>query len=134
MLPPSSSTSGAGSDVLRLIADVPIAALLSAGTDSALVCWALAKLNADVKAFTVSAPEDPSYETEAARATARTLGIPHETMTVGQSHWDPIDELVDAFGEPFACQSAGLGDRFEECSWLEQQIGSHSGMLFQRPG
>jgi asparagine synthase (glutamine-hydrolysing) len=91
---------------LRLIADVPIAALLSGGIDSGLVCWALAKLNADVKAFTVSAPEDPSDETDAARATARALGIPHETITVSRSHGDPIDELVDAFGEPFACQSA----------------------------
>ncbi len=91
---------------LRLIADVPIAALLSGGIDSGLVSWALAQLNANVKAYTVSAPNDPSDETEAARATARKLGIPHEAITVNLSQGDPIDELVDAFSEPFACQSA----------------------------
>jgi asparagine synthase (glutamine-hydrolysing) len=91
---------------LRLIADVPIAALLSGGIDSGLVCWALTQLNANVKAYTVSAPNDPSDETEAARTTARKLGIPHEAITVNRSQGDPIDELVDAFSEPFACQSA----------------------------
>src|SRR5579884_3116180 len=51
---------------LRLIADVPIGVLLSGGIDSSLVCWALQKLNANVKAFTVRAPDDPSDESDAA--------------------------------------------------------------------
>jgi asparagine synthase (glutamine-hydrolysing) len=91
---------------LRLIADVPIAALLSGGIDSALVCWALSKLNANVRTFTMSAPGDPSDETAAARETARTLGIPHEALVIDRSESDPVGELVDAFSEPFGCQSA----------------------------
>jgi asparagine synthase (glutamine-hydrolysing) len=91
---------------LRLIADVPIAALLSGGIDSALVCWALSRLNANVRTFTMSAPGDPSDETAAARATAHALGIPHEAFVIDRSESDPVGELVDAFSEPFGCQSA----------------------------
>ncbi len=91
---------------LRLIADVPIAALLSGGIDSALVCWALSRLNANVRTFTMSAPGDPSDETDAARATAQALGVPHEAMVIDRSESDPVGELVDAFSEPFGSQSA----------------------------
>jgi len=91
---------------LRLIADVPIAALLSGGIDSSLVCWALSKLNANVSTFTLSAPGDSSDETDAARATAQTLGVPHEALVIDRTGSDPVGELVDAFSEPFGCQSA----------------------------
>jgi asparagine synthase (glutamine-hydrolysing) len=91
---------------LRLIADVPIAALLSGGIDSALVCWALSKLNANVRTFTMSAPGDPSDETDAARATAQVLGVPHESLVIDRSESDPVGELIDAFSEPFGSQSA----------------------------
>ncbi len=91
---------------LRLCSDVPIGALLSGGVDSALVCWALTRLNANVKAFTVGAPGDSSDESADASETARILGIPHETVTLETDETPPLDELTDAFSEPFACQSA----------------------------
>ena len=90
---------------LRLIADVPIGALLSGGIDSALVCWAMRELNADIKTFTVRAPGDPSDESEAAAQTARTLGIAHETVDMPDTDFS-LDEMVDAYAEPFSCQSA----------------------------
>jgi len=90
---------------LRLISDVPVGALLSAGVDSTLVCWALRQLNADVKAFTVRAPGSDSDESAAAAGTARTLGIAHEIVDMPDTDFS-LDELMDAYSEPFACQSA----------------------------
>src|SRR5207244_11361599 len=65
---------------LRLQADVPVGVLLSSGIDSSLVCGAVAKLGADIRAFTVGVPDDPWDETAGARATARGIGIEHRVL------------------------------------------------------
>jgi asparagine synthase (glutamine-hydrolysing) len=91
---------------LRLEADVPVGALLSGGIDSSLVCWAMAKLNANIKAFTVGTPGDDADETAAAVSTARKLGIPHEVVDLSAAERPSLDELIAAYGEPFACSSA----------------------------
>jgi asparagine synthase (glutamine-hydrolysing) len=91
---------------LRLQADVPVGALLSGGVDSALVCWALAKLHAGVRTFTVSTPTDPSDEAGAAAQTARSLGVPHETVDLGGDEGGTLEDLTEAFSEPFGCSSA----------------------------
>ena len=90
---------------LRLVSDVPIGVLLSGGIDSALVCWAMREANANIKAFTVRAPGDPSDETAAATRTARLLGIPHEVVDMPREDFD-LSEYLDAYGEPFASESA----------------------------
>jgi asparagine synthase (glutamine-hydrolysing) len=91
---------------LRLQADVPVGALLSAGIDSSLVCWALSKLNANVCSYTVSTPGDEADEAPAASETARRLGIPHEVVTLAGHESGVLDELTNAYGEPFGCSSA----------------------------
>lgn len=91
---------------LRLISDVPIGALLSGGVDSALICWALTKLNTNVRAFTVGAPGDPDDESAEASEIAKILGIPHEVVELSNDQPVPLDELIAAYGEPFASQSA----------------------------
>jgi asparagine synthase (glutamine-hydrolysing) len=91
---------------LRLQADVPIGALLSGGVDSTLVCWAMAKLNANVKAFTVGTPGDESDESAAASDIARKLGIPHEIFNLSSEESAPIEELLSAYAEPFGSESA----------------------------
>ncbi len=91
---------------LRLVSDVPIGALLSGGIDSTLVCWALSKLQADVRAFTVGTPGDPDDESQMARDTARHLGIPHEVVKLGSDEPPPLEELTAAYSEPFASPSA----------------------------
>lgn len=90
----------------RLIADVPIGSLLSGGIDSALVCWAVSKLNANIRAFTVSTPGDAGDEARAAIETARILGASHEVVELPPQGQLKLDELVDAYSEPFACPSA----------------------------
>lgn len=91
---------------IRLRSDVPIGALLSGGVDSSLVCWAVAKLGADVTAYTVGAPGDQMDETDDARATAKGLGLTHHVLPLSAVDAPDIGELISAYGEPFACSSA----------------------------
>ena len=90
----------------RLQADVPVGALLSGGIDSALVCWGIKKLGADITAYTVGAPGTSVDETADAVATARAIGLRHEILPMRGFDHSIIDELVAAYPEPFACASA----------------------------
>jgi asparagine synthase (glutamine-hydrolysing) len=91
---------------LRLIADVPVGALLSGGIDSTLVCWAISKLGGDIQTFTISTPGDPADEAADARRIAKKLGVRHHVIEISASDSPDVDELVSAYGEPFACASA----------------------------
>lgn len=91
---------------IRLRSDVPVGALLSGGVDSSLVCWAVDKLGAEVTAYTVSTPGDPDDEGGDATATASRLNLEHQVLRLSASDAPDETELVDAYGEPFACASA----------------------------
>jgi asparagine synthase (glutamine-hydrolysing) len=90
----------------RLDADVPVAALLSGGIDSALVCWAASKLGADIQSFTVGAPGEQVDETADATLTARQIGIRHRVLPLDSGTAPNARILAQAYGEPFPCSSA----------------------------
>ena len=91
---------------LRLVTDVPIAALLSGGIDSTLVCWALSKLGANMRTFTVGLPGEKEDESTAAAETARLLNLPQQKVVLDPKSAFTIESLTAAFSEPFASYSA----------------------------
>jgi asparagine synthase (glutamine-hydrolysing) len=91
---------------IRLDADVPVAVLLSGGIDSSLICGAVAELGADLTAYTVGVPGDPSDESAAAASTASRLGIRHCMIELGAAQTPDVEELLSAYDEPFPSSSA----------------------------
>lgn len=94
----------------RLVADVPLGALLSGGIDSsvvvALMCQAAGNAGG-VKTFCAGF-EDPRYdERPAARAVAEHCGSDHTELLIRpQPSAAMIDEIVERYDEPFADSSA----------------------------
>jgi len=91
---------------IRLHADVPVGALLSGGIDSSLVCWAAASIGANIRTFTVSTLNNGTDESIEAIETARQLGISHSIVQLSPDDPPEVEDLVSAYGEPFACASA----------------------------
>ena len=90
----------------RLVADVPLGALLSGGIDSSVVVAAMAAASPEpVRTFTIGFPDRRYDERSFARTVAAQLGTRHEELEV-----DPGPELLDrvagVFDEPFGDEAA----------------------------
>jgi asparagine synthase (glutamine-hydrolysing) len=91
----------------QLVADVPLAVLLSGGVDSSLVT-AVAARAADrtVRTFTVTLPGHPQLdERRFARSVAEYLRTDHVELPLDQSSVDLIQKLAAQYDEPIADSS-----------------------------
>jgi asparagine synthase (glutamine-hydrolysing) len=89
---------------LRMIADVPVGALLSGGIDSSLVAALMQRASSQpVRTFTVGFEGSEHDESRHAREVARHLGTEHtELPMTGGDALDLVPELPAIFSEPLA--------------------------------
>lgn len=101
----------------RLEADVPLAALLSGGVDSSLVCTFAKEVLPDLQTICIRM-SDPRYDESAhAERVARHLGTNHLTIDVSPDPITDLEHLISLIGFPFgdssllptywACRAAG---------------------------
>lgn len=91
----------------RMVADVPIGALLSGGIDSGLVVALMARFSVKpVKTFTVGFGDPERDELNAARLVAKRYDTQHTEITVKPNVRDLLTDLVRHYNEPFADSSA----------------------------
>ena len=85
----------------RLVADVPLGALLSGGIDSSVVVAAMAEASSTpVRTFSVGFPEARYDERRYARIVSERFGTEHEELLVEPDAAALLPRLADAFDEP----------------------------------
>jgi asparagine synthase (glutamine-hydrolysing) len=91
----------------QLVADVPLAVLLSGGVDSSLIAAIAARASHHrVRTFTVTLPNHPRLdESRYARSVAEYLGTEHVELPLDQSSADLIRTLAVQYDEPIADSS-----------------------------
>jgi asparagine synthase (glutamine-hydrolysing) len=91
----------------RLVADVPVGAFLSGGTDSSLVVACMKEAEADCRTFSIGF-DDPRFDESAyALAVAKHLGTNHTHRVLRQEEaLELMHVLPDVYDEPFADSSA----------------------------
>jgi len=89
---------------LRMMADVPVGALLSGGVDSSLVVASMqSQSSLAVRTFTVAFEDDALDESKQAVATAQMVGTDHQEITLPSgSALGLVTRLPDVYDEPFA--------------------------------
>ncbi len=90
----------------RMITDVPICLLLSSGVDSSLVSYFASKIDNRLQTFTVGFKDKFYDESENSKKIANYFGLKNETIFFNEKDLiDTIDNIPDAFDEPFADSS-----------------------------
>jgi asparagine synthase (glutamine-hydrolysing) len=91
----------------RLVADVPLGALLSGGIDSSVVVATAARATAEpLRTFTVGFPDARYDERAYARAVAERYGTVHEELEVDADVPETVVRLAEAFDEPLGDEAA----------------------------
>jgi asparagine synthase (glutamine-hydrolysing) len=91
----------------QLVADVPLAVLLSGGVDSSVITAIAARVSSSpVRTFTVTLPKHPRLdERRYARSVSEYLGTDHEELPLDESSVDLIEALAAQYDEPIADSS-----------------------------
>ncbi len=90
----------------RLVADVPLGALLSGGIDSSIVVAEMARAAGTVRTFTVGFGEERYDERAYARAVAERYATQHEEIVVEPDVTELVPRLAAAFDEPLGDEAA----------------------------
>ena len=91
----------------RLVADVPLGALLSGGIDSSIVVALMAQLQPEpVRTFTVGFTDAAYDERGSARLVAERYGTVHEEVLLEPDAAELLPRLAAAYDEPFGDSSA----------------------------
>jgi asparagine synthase (glutamine-hydrolysing) len=90
----------------RLVADVPLGALLSGGIDSSVVVAEMARAGGRVRTFTVGFGDERYDERAYARAVAERYGTEHEEVVVDPDVTELLPRLARAFDEPLGDEAA----------------------------
>jgi asparagine synthase (glutamine-hydrolysing) len=100
------ATVGAAVDK-RLVADVPLGALLSGGIDSSIVVALMAQTSSQpVRTFTVGFPDARYDERAFARAVASRYGTVHEEVEIEEDVASTLPRLAATFDEPLGDEAA----------------------------
>jgi asparagine synthase (glutamine-hydrolysing) len=91
----------------RLVADVPLGALLSGGIDSSVVVALMAQAAAEpVRTFTVGFADERYDERSFARAVAERYGTVHEEVEIAEDVASTLPKLAAAYDEPLGDEAA----------------------------
>ena len=92
---------------LRLIADVPVGALLSGGVDSSVVVALMSRLKPEaVRTFNVGFQDPKLDESRFAEVAARRCRTEHHPFAFDGNYVEIIDKMVDYYGEPYGDSSS----------------------------
>ena len=91
----------------RLVADVPLGALLSGGIDSSIVVALMAQASSQpVRTFTVGFADQRYDERPYARAVAERYGTVHEELAIEEDVAETLQRLAAAYDEPLGDEAA----------------------------
>jgi len=91
----------------RLVADVPLGALLSGGIDSSIVVALMAQTSSEpVRTFTVGFSDERYDERRYARAVAERYGTVHEELEIVADVAETLPRLAAAYDEPLGDEAA----------------------------
>ncbi|MCC5946432.1 MAG: asparagine synthase (glutamine-hydrolyzing) [Bernardetiaceae bacterium] len=93
---------------LRLVADVPIAAFLSGGTDSSAVVAMASRHTSQLNTFSIGYEDEPLFdETAYAELVAKTFKTQHRVFKLSnQDIFAAVEQMLPSLSEPFADSSA----------------------------